>query len=237
MPFPRRARRPAPPGSGGSGRGPSRCTSCTRPRWWRDGAQFAAGQRRLEQVGRIAGACRAAGADQVWASSMNRMMGWGEACTSSMTWRRRCSNSPFMLAPACSRPMSSEQQAHVLQAAARRPARCAGPSLRPPGLADAGLAREDGGCSGGRRIRMSTICRISSSGVAGFARRRTAVGWPRELLGRADSILGKAVAQVIELDAPGTPAIDSSAPAGGRLEHAQQQEPVRTWHRRNISEP
>ena len=46
---------------------------------------------------------------RVWASSMNRMIGFGEAWTSSMTERRRFSNSPFMLAPACSSPMSSAQ--------------------------------------------------------------------------------------------------------------------------------
>jgi hypothetical protein len=72
-----------------------------------DRAQGAARQRRLEQVGGIAGAGRPAGADQRVASSMNRMIGFGLACTSSMTWRSRCSNSPFMLAPACSSPMSS----------------------------------------------------------------------------------------------------------------------------------
>ena len=43
----------------------------------------------------------------VCASSMNRMIGLGEDCTSSITWRSRFSNSPFMLAPACSRPTSS----------------------------------------------------------------------------------------------------------------------------------
>ena len=45
---------------------------------------------------------------RVCASSMNRMIGLGEDCTSSITWRSRFSNSPFMLAPACSRPMSSD---------------------------------------------------------------------------------------------------------------------------------
>ncbi len=43
----------------------------------------------------------------VWTSSMNSTIGLGDDCTSSMIWRRRCSNSPFMLAPAWSRPMSS----------------------------------------------------------------------------------------------------------------------------------
>ena len=33
---------------------------------------------------------------------MNRMIGFGDACTSSITCCRRFSNSPFMLAPACS---------------------------------------------------------------------------------------------------------------------------------------
>ena len=43
----------------------------------------------------------------VWASSMNRMMGVGLACTSSITDFRRCSNSPFIEAPACMDWMSS----------------------------------------------------------------------------------------------------------------------------------
>ena len=43
----------------------------------------------------------------VCASSTNRMIGFGDACTSSITCRSRFSNSPFMLAPACSSPMSS----------------------------------------------------------------------------------------------------------------------------------
>ena len=43
----------------------------------------------------------------VCASSMNRMIGVGEAFTSSMTERRRFSNSPLTPAPACSKPRSS----------------------------------------------------------------------------------------------------------------------------------
>jgi len=43
---------------------------------------------------------------KVCASSMNRMIGLGEACTSSITERSRFSNSPFMLAPACNSPIS-----------------------------------------------------------------------------------------------------------------------------------
>ncbi len=82
---------------------------------------------------------------RVCASSMNRMIGFGEACTSSMTWRRRFSNSPFMLAPACSRPTSSVRSATSLS--------CGGTSPRTMrwreafddgGLADARLAHQDG---------------------------------------------------------------------------------------------
>ena len=80
----------------------------------------------------------------VCASSMNRMIGLGDAWTSSITWRRRFSNSPFMLAPACSRPMSSVQQRDVLQrgrhVAAREPQREA---FDDGGFADARLAGED----------------------------------------------------------------------------------------------
>ena len=43
----------------------------------------------------------------VCASSMKRMTGTSEACTSSITARRRFSNSPLTLAPACIRPTSS----------------------------------------------------------------------------------------------------------------------------------
>ena len=44
---------------------------------------------------------------RVWASSMKRMIGVGEALISLMTDFRRFSNSPLTPAPACSRPMSS----------------------------------------------------------------------------------------------------------------------------------
>ena len=75
---------------------------------------------------------------------MNRMIGFGEACTSSITERRRFSNSPFMLAPACSRPMSSAQSCTSLSGgrhvAARDPQREALDHRR---LAHAGLAGED----------------------------------------------------------------------------------------------
>ena len=81
----------------------------------------------------------------VCASSMNRMIGVARglhlvdhlAC-------RRCSNSPFTLAPACSRPMSSvrtltslQRRRHVARGDAQREA------LDHRGLAHAGLAGED----------------------------------------------------------------------------------------------
>ena len=75
---------------------------------------------------------------------MNRMIGLGDACTSSMTWRRRFSNSPFMLAPACSRPTSSarsdtslQRRRHVARGDAQREA------FDHRRLADARLAGED----------------------------------------------------------------------------------------------
>ena len=43
----------------------------------------------------------------VCASSMNRMIGCGLRLTSSITFFKRFSNSPFTDAPACSKPMSS----------------------------------------------------------------------------------------------------------------------------------
>ena len=80
----------------------------------------------------------------VWASSMNRMIGLGDACTSSMTCFRRFSNSPFMLAPACSRPTSSDQQRHVLEHRRHVAAGDAGGKAFDDGrFADARLAGED----------------------------------------------------------------------------------------------
>ena len=52
---------------------------------------------------------------------MNRMIGFGEAWTSSMTARRRFSNSPFMLAPAWRSPMSSAQSWTSLRAGGTSP--------------------------------------------------------------------------------------------------------------------
>ena len=81
---------------------------------------------------------------RVCASSMNRMIGVGELCTSSITERSRCSNSPFIDAPACIRPTSSMHKSHAAQ---RRRHIARGDALRKSlddgGLADAGLAGED----------------------------------------------------------------------------------------------
>ena len=129
----------------------------------RDGAQRAARQRRLEQVGRVARAGRAAAPTSVCASSMNRMIGLGEACTSSMTWRSRLSNSPFMLAPACSRPTSSVRSVTSFSGGGTSPAamRSANPSTTAVLPTPASPVRIGLFCR--RRIRMSTIWRISSS--------------------------------------------------------------------------
>ena len=81
----------------------------------------------------------------VWASSMKRMIGFGEPFTSSMTSFSRFSNSPFTLAPAWS-------EAEVEARGARRPAARSGTSpvddrqreaLDERGLADARLADDD----------------------------------------------------------------------------------------------
>ena len=80
----------------------------------------------------------------VCASSMKRMTGVSEACTSSMTARSRFSNSPLTLAPACISPTSSirrltslQHRRHVALGEAQREA------LDDRGLADPGLAGED----------------------------------------------------------------------------------------------
>ena len=80
----------------------------------------------------------------VCASSMNRMIGVGEAWISAITDFSRSSNSPFIEAPACSRPTSSarrltslQRRRHVALDQAQREA------LDHRRLADAGLADQD----------------------------------------------------------------------------------------------
>ena len=78
------------------------------------------------------------------ASSMNMMIGFGEAFTSSMTPRSRFSNSPFTPAPACSRPRSSVRSVTPCSAGGTSPdASRSGEAFDHRGLADAGLAGED----------------------------------------------------------------------------------------------
>ncbi|MCY1213127.1 hypothetical protein D9M72_248900 [compost metagenome] len=99
----------------------------------------------------------------VWISSMNRMIGVGELCTSSITWRRRCSNSPFMLAPACKRPMSSVSSFTSFNCGGTSPRarRCAKPSTT--AVLPTPASPVSSGLFWRRRMRMSTIWRISSS--------------------------------------------------------------------------
>ncbi len=99
----------------------------------------------------------------VCASSTKRMIGLGEAWTSSITARRRLSNSPFMLAPACSRPMSSACSDTSLSGGGTSPlaSRIANPSTTAVLPTPASPVRIGLFCR--RRMRMSMIWRISSS--------------------------------------------------------------------------
>ena len=87
----------------------------------------------------------------------------GEACTSSITERSRFSNSPFMLAPACIRPMSSTCSDTSLSCGGTSPpaSRSAKPSTTAVLPTPASPVRM--GLFWRRRIRMSMICRISPS--------------------------------------------------------------------------
>ena len=99
----------------------------------------------------------------VCASSMNRITGVGEDCTSSITERRRCSNSPFIEAPACIRPISSAQTFTPLSGGGTSPAatRCAKPSAIAVLPTPASPVRI--GLFWRRRISTSMTWRISSS--------------------------------------------------------------------------
>ena len=100
---------------------------------------------------------------RVWASSMNKIIGLGLACTSSITWRRRCSNSPFMLAPAWSKPTSSVRRETSRNDGGTSPATifCAKPSTTAVLPTPASPVRMGLFCR--RRIKMSMTWRISSS--------------------------------------------------------------------------
>ena len=144
-PCPRSARPPAPPGSGGSAPGPSRCTSCTRPRSWRRWcaacrapAPASAGWRRRR--------CPAAppAPISVCASSMNRMIGLGEACTSSITCRRRSRTRPSCSRrPAAGRCRARSSDTSFSGGGTSPRGDPQREALDHRGLADAGLAGED----------------------------------------------------------------------------------------------
>ncbi|MCY1302054.1 hypothetical protein D9M70_516930 [compost metagenome] len=100
---------------------------------------------------------------RVWASSMNRMVGLGEAFTSSITPCRRRSNSPLTLAPACRRPRSRPRRSTPCSAAGTSPLamRRARPSTTavlptPASPTTMGLFFR-------RRARMSIIWRMAAS--------------------------------------------------------------------------
>ena len=100
---------------------------------------------------------------RVCASSMNRMMGTGDILTSSITCLRRFSNSPLTPAPACSRPRSRIFRLTFSSSSGTLPStmRSAKPSTRavlptPGSPTNMGLFLR-------RRLRISTICRISLS--------------------------------------------------------------------------
>src|SRR6266850_2096711 len=99
----------------------------------------------------------------VCASSINRMIGLGEACTSSITDRNRCSNSPFMLAPACSNPTSNVLNVTSRNCGGTSPdtIRSANPSTTAVLPTPASPVRIGLFCR--RRMSTSTTCRISSS--------------------------------------------------------------------------
>ncbi len=99
----------------------------------------------------------------VCASSINRMIGLAEPFTSSITPCKRRSNSPFTLAPACSRPRSRQSSSTPFSAAGTSPLtmRSARPSTMavlptPASPTTIGLFFR-------RRARMSIIWRIAES--------------------------------------------------------------------------
>ena len=97
------------------------------------------------------------------ASSMNMMIGFGEAFTSSMTPRSRFSNSPFTPAPACSSPRSSVRRVTPCSPGGTSPEarRTAKPSTTAVLPTPASPVRIGLFCR--RRVRMSMICLISVS--------------------------------------------------------------------------
>ena len=139
--------------------------------YWRYSAQVVAAM--VRNVPRARGGLRRLAASpvpaeppapiRVWASSMKRMIGIGELCTSSITERSLCSNSPFIDAPACIRPMSSAQSRTFFSGGGTSPEaiRWAKPSTTAVLPTPASPVRIGLFCR--RRIRTSINCRISSS--------------------------------------------------------------------------
>ena len=99
----------------------------------------------------------------VWASSMNRMTGCGEALTSAMTDFRRFSNSPRTPAPAWSRARSRTRRDTLRRGGGTSPAtiRRARPSTTAVLPTPASPVRIGLFCR--RRVKMSTSCRTSKS--------------------------------------------------------------------------
>ncbi len=139
---------------------------------------------------------------RVCASSMNRMIGLGEDSTSSMTWRRRFSNSPFTEAPACSRPMSSERRVTFCSEGGTSPSaiRRAKPSTTAVLPTPASPVRIGLFCR--RRSRMSTTWRISASRPTIWS-----ISPFRAFSVRSTEYLARAS------DPPGAPAAEGASPA------------------------
>ena len=148
---------------------------------------------------------------RVCASSMKRMIGLAEACTSSMTERSRFSNSPFMLAPAWSRPMSSTQSCTSLSDGGTSPfaIRSAKPSATAVFPTPASPVRI--GLFWRRRIRISTTWRISSSRpVTGSMPPARARAVRSEAKRRSASCLPIAAGGMAWLASPGVPGANPS---------------------------
>ena len=158
-----------------------------------DGAQLAAREGRLEQVGRVAAALRAAGADDGVRlvdeedDGLRRRLHLGDDAL------RRFSNSPFTPAPAWSAPRSSVEDVHVLELLgdvalgdAHAPAPRRAPSCRRPASPTMmGLFLR-------RRARMSTTCRISGSRPKTGSSSPSRARWVRSVVKRASGPLGRA---------------------------------------------
>ncbi len=158
----------------------------------------------------------------VCASSMNRMIGFGLFLTSSITFFRRFSNSPFTLAPACSRPMSSVRSVTPCSGggtslAATRSARPSTTAVLPTPASPVRI-----GLFWRRRIRMSTTWRISASRpITGSMRPspaacvRSTVNWSRagvELSAAAGAVRPSSVCATVP-SAKSTACSCSSEPA------------------------